>query len=86
MARGFVYLAAVVDWFSRRVVSWRVAIGMEIDFRPGATEEAMAKYGRQPVHLRRVDIGRTRQAGEGTRAGSSRSIPAEALQPQEATV
>src|SRR6202035_5064398 len=29
MARGFVYLAAVVDWFSRRVLSWRVSISMD---------------------------------------------------------
>jgi putative transposase len=28
MARGFVYLAAVVDWFSRRVLSWRLSITM----------------------------------------------------------
>jgi putative transposase len=36
MARGFVYLAAVVDWFSRRVLSWRVSITMEnfAPFRP----------------------------------------------------
>ena len=32
MARGFVYLAAVVDWFSRRVLAWRVSITMEVDF------------------------------------------------------
>ena len=32
MARGFVYLAAVVDWFSRRVLSWRVSITMEVEF------------------------------------------------------
>src|SRR5207237_9374344 len=33
MARGFVYLAAVVDWFSRRVLSHRVSITVEADFR-----------------------------------------------------
>jgi putative transposase len=32
MGRGFVYLAAVVDWFSRRVLSWRVSITMEASF------------------------------------------------------
>ncbi len=32
MARGFVYLAAVVDWFTRRVLAWRVSITMEADF------------------------------------------------------
>lgn len=32
MARGFLYLCAVVDWFSRRVLSWRLSITMEADF------------------------------------------------------
>ena len=32
MSRGFVYLAAVVDWFSRRVLSWRLSITMDVDF------------------------------------------------------
>src|SRR5471030_2712430 len=46
MARGFVYLAAVVDWFSRRVLAWRLSITMEADFCVEALEEALAKYGR----------------------------------------
>jgi putative transposase len=45
MARGFVYLAAVVDWFSRRVLSWRVSITMEAAFCIEALEEALARYG-----------------------------------------
>ena len=45
MARGFVYLTAVVDWFTRRVLAWRVSIGMEVDFRLEAVQEALAKYG-----------------------------------------
>jgi putative transposase len=45
MARGFVYLTAVVDWFSRRVLAWRVSIGMEVDFCLEALEEALATYG-----------------------------------------
>jgi putative transposase len=49
MARGFVYLAAVVDWFSRRVLPWRVSIGMEVDFYLEAVEEALAKYGRPEI-------------------------------------
>ena len=43
MARGFVYLAAVVDWFSRRVLSWRVSITMETSFCLEALEEALSK-------------------------------------------
>src|SRR6202022_4408044 len=44
-ARGFVYLTAVVDWFSRRVLSWRVSITMEAEFCIEALEEALAKHG-----------------------------------------
>ena len=49
MARGFVYLAAVVDWFSRRVLAWRVSITMELAFCLEAVEEALAKYGRPEI-------------------------------------
>lgn len=49
MARGFVYLAAVVDWFSRRVLSWRVSITMEVEFCLEAVEEALARHGRPEI-------------------------------------
>ncbi len=49
MARGFVYLAAVVDWFSRRVLSWRLSITMEVGFCLEAVEEALAKHGRPEI-------------------------------------
>lgn len=45
MARGFVYLAAVVGWFSRRVLAWRVSISMDVGFCIEAVEEALSKYG-----------------------------------------
>jgi putative transposase len=45
MARGFVYLAAVVDWFSRRVLAWRLSITLEAAFCIEALEEALARYG-----------------------------------------
>ncbi len=45
MARGFVYLAAVVDWFSRRVLSYRLSITMEAAFCIEALEEALARHG-----------------------------------------
>jgi putative transposase len=45
MARGFVYLTAVVDWFSRRVLSHRVSITMEAAFCVEALEEALEKHG-----------------------------------------
>jgi putative transposase len=44
MARGFVYLAAVIDWFTRRVLAWRVSITMETSFCVEALEEALEKY------------------------------------------
>src|SRR4051794_22508287 len=44
MARGFVYLAAVVDWFSRKVLSWRVSITLAVDFCLEAVEAALAQY------------------------------------------
>jgi len=49
MARGFVYLAAVVDWYSRRVLSWRLSITMTVDFCLEAVEEALAKYGKPEI-------------------------------------
>jgi putative transposase len=49
MARGFVYLAAVVDWFSRRVLAWRVSITMEVEFCLDAVEKALAKHGRPEI-------------------------------------
>ena len=49
MARGFVYLAAVIDWFSRRVLSWRLSIIMDTAFCLEAVEEALARYGRPAI-------------------------------------
>ena len=45
MARGFVYLIAIVNWFSRRVLSWRLSITLETDFCVEALEEALARFG-----------------------------------------
>src|ERR1039457_4196612 len=42
MARGLVYLAAVVDWFSRRVLAWKLSITMETSFCIEALEEALS--------------------------------------------
>jgi putative transposase len=49
MARGFVYLAVVLDWFSRRVLSWRLSITMEAAFCVEALEEAMARHGKPDI-------------------------------------
>ena len=49
MARGFAYLAAVVDWFSRRVLAWRLSITMEAEFCIEALDEALARHGRPDI-------------------------------------
>lgn len=49
MARGFVYLAAVVDWYSRRVLSWRLSITLETDFCIEAVNEALARHGKPDI-------------------------------------
>lgn len=49
MARGFVYLAAVVDWFSRKVLAWRLSITLHADFCIEALEEALARFGKPEI-------------------------------------
>ena len=49
MARGFVYLAAVVDWFSRKVLAWRLSITLDAAFCIEAVEEAIARYGKPEI-------------------------------------
>jgi len=49
MAKGFVYLVAVMDWYSRRVLSWRLSITMETDFCVEALTEALDRYGQPEI-------------------------------------
>jgi len=49
MARGFVYLAVVLDWFSRRVLSWRLSITMEAAFCIETLEDALAHHGKPEI-------------------------------------
>jgi putative transposase len=49
MARGFVYLAAIIDWHSRRVLAWRLSITLTADFCIEALEEALARHGRPDI-------------------------------------
>src|SRR2546430_661546 len=49
MARGFVYLAVVLDWFSRRVLSWRLSITMEAAFCVETLEEVLARHGKPDI-------------------------------------
>ena len=55
MARGWVYLVAVLDWHSRRVLAHRVSITMEADFCVEALREAAARYG--PPEIVNTDQG-----------------------------
>ena len=48
MRRGFVYLVAILDWHSRRVLSWRVSNTLDTSFCMAALEEAVARTGRKP--------------------------------------
>ena len=45
MARGFVYLTAVMDWFARRILAWRLSITLGVEFCIEAVDEALARYG-----------------------------------------
>ncbi len=49
MARGFVYLCAVLDWHSRRVLAHRVSITMQADFCVEALEEAITRWGKPDI-------------------------------------
>ena len=49
MARGFVYLCAVMDWFARRILAWRLSNTMEADFCVEALEEAIGKHGKPEI-------------------------------------
>ena len=57
MARGFVYLAAVIDWYSRRVLAWRLSITMEADFCIEALEDALARHGKPDIFNTDSQIG-----------------------------
>jgi putative transposase len=45
MRRGFLYLVAIMDWASRKVLAWRLSNTMEADFCVAALEDAIARYG-----------------------------------------
>ena len=49
MPKGFAYLAAVMDWASRKVLSWRLSNTMTTDFCTEVLEEAITKYGRPEI-------------------------------------
>ena len=49
MSRGFMYLVAIMDWYSRKVLSWRLSNTMDADFCIEALQEAIARHGRPEI-------------------------------------
>jgi putative transposase len=49
MSRGFMYLVAVMDWYSRKVLSWRVSNTLDTDFCVEAVSEALRRFGRPEI-------------------------------------
>ena len=64
MRRGFLYLVAIMDWYSRKVLAWRLSNSMDAEFCVEALKEALAKHGDardiqhgsgQPIYQWRLD-------------------------------
>ena len=49
LAHGFVYLVAIIDWFSRKVLSWRLSNTLDTSFCNDALDEALARFGRPEI-------------------------------------
>ena len=49
MRKGFVYLVAVIDWYSRKVLSWRLSNSLDADFCVEALEEALSQHGKPDI-------------------------------------
>ncbi len=49
LRRGFLYLVAIMDWASRKVLSWRLSNTMEADFCVAALEDALARFGKPAI-------------------------------------
>ena len=49
MRRGFLYLVAIMDWYSRKVLAWRLSNTLEADFCIEALKDAVAKHGKPEI-------------------------------------
>ena len=49
MGRGFLYLVAIMDWFTRKVLAWRLSNTMDAGFCVAALEEALARFGKPEI-------------------------------------
>lgn len=72
MARGFLYLVAVVDWCSRKVLAWRLSISLDPSFCVEALEEALERYGAP-------EIFNTDQGSQFTSEASTRVLKAKGI-------
>ena len=72
MARGFGYLVAIIDWFSRRVLAWRLSNSLDMDFCIEALEEALERFG--PPQIFNTDQGVQFTADEFTRRLLGRGV------------
>lgn len=55
MRKGFLYLVAIMDWHTRKVLAWRISNTMHVDFCVEARNEVLAKYG--PPEITNTDQG-----------------------------
>ena len=72
MQRGFLYLVAIMDWYSRKVLAWRLSNSMEADFCVEALKDAMAQYG--PPEIMNSDQGSQFTGHEWTNALSEAGV------------
>ena len=49
IGRGFLYLVAIMDWYSRAVLAWRVSNTMDVSFCVSALEDALARFGKPEI-------------------------------------
>ncbi|WP_422075732.1 DDE-type integrase/transposase/recombinase [Tranquillimonas rosea] len=79
MRRGFLYLVAIMDWHSRRALSWRLSNTLEAEFCAEALDEAIARFG--PPEIMNTDQGsqgglnRSSQHGQFQHSRGSRPVP-----------
>ena len=64
MERGFLYLVVIMDWYSRKVLAWRLSNTLEADFCVAALKEALAEYG--PPEIFNTDQGSQFTSGDWT--------------------
>src|SRR5688572_27702020 len=69
LAKGFIYLVAIMDWHSRAVLAWRISNTLHADFCVDALEEALRRFGRPEI------FNSERQRATGSRAGARPGQP-----------